>query len=44
MPTMIEQGDGGAIVLTSSVAGLVGMGSPDPGRSATPRPSTGSSG
>jgi NAD(P)-dependent dehydrogenase (short-subunit alcohol dehydrogenase family) len=31
IPTMIEQGDGGAIVLISSVAGLVGMNSPDPG-------------
>ena len=31
MPTMIEQGDGGAIVLTSSVAGLIGVGSDDPG-------------
>lgn len=30
-PHMIEQGDGGAIVLTSSVVGLVGMGSNDPG-------------
>jgi SDR family mycofactocin-dependent oxidoreductase len=30
-PTMVEQGDGGAIVLISSVAGLVAMGSPDPG-------------
>ncbi len=28
---MIEQGDGGAIVLTSSAAGLVGIGSGDPG-------------
>jgi NAD(P)-dependent dehydrogenase (short-subunit alcohol dehydrogenase family) len=28
---MIEQGDGGAIVLISSVAGLVGMNSSDPG-------------
>ncbi len=28
MPTMVEQGDGGAIVLTSSVAGLVGIGAP----------------
>ncbi|MFI5507066.1 mycofactocin-coupled SDR family oxidoreductase [Mycobacterium sp. NPDC051804] len=28
---LIEQGDGGSIVLTSSVVGLVGMGSEDPG-------------
>ena len=28
---MIEQGDGGAIVLISSVAGLIGVGSDDPG-------------
>jgi SDR family mycofactocin-dependent oxidoreductase len=31
IPTLIEQGDGGAIVLTSSVAGLIGVGSGDPG-------------
>ena len=31
MPTMIEQGDGGAIVLSSSAAGLVGIGGSDPG-------------
>jgi SDR family mycofactocin-dependent oxidoreductase len=31
MPTMIEQGDGGAIVLISSAAGLVGIGGADPG-------------
>ncbi len=31
IPTMVEQGDGGAIVLISSVAGLVAMGSYDPG-------------
>lgn len=31
IPTLIEQGDGGAIVLTSSVAGLIGVGSSDPG-------------
>jgi SDR family mycofactocin-dependent oxidoreductase len=31
IPTLIEQGEGGAIVLTSSVAGLVGVGSHDPG-------------
>jgi len=31
IPTMIEQGDGGSIVLTSSVAGLIGVGSHDPG-------------
>ncbi len=31
IPTMIEQGDGGSIVLISSVAGLVPMGSSDPG-------------
>jgi SDR family mycofactocin-dependent oxidoreductase len=31
IPTMIEQGDGGAIVLISSVAGLVAMGGDDPG-------------
>lgn len=30
-PTMISQGAGGAIVLISSVAGLVGIGSDDPG-------------
>jgi SDR family mycofactocin-dependent oxidoreductase len=30
-PTMIAQGDGGAVVLTSSVAGLIGVGSDDPG-------------
>lgn len=30
-PAMIAQGEGGAIVLTSSVVGLVGMGSDDPG-------------
>ncbi len=28
---IIEQGDGGAMVLTSSVAGLIGVGSDDPG-------------
>jgi SDR family mycofactocin-dependent oxidoreductase len=31
IPTLIEQGDGGAIVLTSSVAGLIGVGSHDAG-------------
>jgi SDR family mycofactocin-dependent oxidoreductase len=31
IPTLIEQGDGGVIVLTSSVAGLIGVGSHDPG-------------
>lgn len=31
VPTMKEQGDGGAIVLISSAAGLVGMGTFDPG-------------
>jgi SDR family mycofactocin-dependent oxidoreductase len=31
IPTMIEQGEGGSIVLTGSVAGLVGVGSDDPG-------------
>jgi SDR family mycofactocin-dependent oxidoreductase len=31
VPTLIEQGDGGSIVLISSVAGLVPMGSSDPG-------------
>ena len=30
-PAMTAQGDGGSIVLTSSVVGLVGMGSDDPG-------------
>ncbi len=30
-PRLIDQGDGGAIVLTSSVAGLIGVGSDDPG-------------
>jgi SDR family mycofactocin-dependent oxidoreductase len=31
MPTMIEQGTGGSIVVISSVAGLVGIGAGDPG-------------
>jgi SDR family mycofactocin-dependent oxidoreductase len=31
IPTMIEQGDGGSIVLISSAAGLVGIGGSDPG-------------
>ena len=31
IPTLIEQGDGGSIVLTSSVAGLIGIGSDDAG-------------
>jgi SDR family mycofactocin-dependent oxidoreductase len=31
IPTMVKQGDGGAIVLISSVAGLVGMVGDDPG-------------
>ena len=31
IPTMVEQADGGAIVLTSSAAGLVGIGGDDPG-------------
>jgi SDR family mycofactocin-dependent oxidoreductase len=31
IPMLIEQGDGGAIVLTSSVAGLIGVGSHDAG-------------
>jgi SDR family mycofactocin-dependent oxidoreductase len=31
IPTMVSQGEGGSIVLISSVAGLVGMVSPDPG-------------
>jgi SDR family mycofactocin-dependent oxidoreductase len=31
IPTMVEQGDGGSIVLTSSAAGLVGIGGEDPG-------------
>lgn len=31
IPTMVEQGDGGAIVLTSSAAGLVGIGDGDAG-------------
>ena len=43
MRPMIKAGNGGAIVLTSSVAGLVGLASPSPARSATPRPSTASS-
>jgi SDR family mycofactocin-dependent oxidoreductase len=30
-PTMIEQDDGGSIVLISSAAGLLGIGGPDPG-------------
>ena len=31
IPTMVEQGNGGSIVLTSSAAGLTGIGSPDAG-------------
>lgn len=31
IPTMVAQGDGGAIVLISSAAGLAGIGSADPG-------------
>ena len=31
IPTLTEQGDGGSIVLTSSVAGLIGVGSHDAG-------------
>lgn len=31
IPTLVEQGEGGSIVLTSSVAGLIGVGSDDPG-------------
>ena len=31
IPTLIEQGDGGSIVLISSAAGLAGVGSPDAG-------------
>ncbi len=31
IPTLVEQGEGGSIVLTSSVAGLMGVGSDDPG-------------
>jgi SDR family mycofactocin-dependent oxidoreductase len=31
VPTMIEQGDGGSIVMTSSAAGLAGIGSDDAG-------------
>jgi SDR family mycofactocin-dependent oxidoreductase len=31
IPTMIEQGDGGSVVLISSAAGLVGIGGADPG-------------
>ena len=31
MPRLIEQGDGGSIVLISSAAGLVGIGGGDPG-------------
>jgi SDR family mycofactocin-dependent oxidoreductase len=31
MPTLIEQGDGGAVVLISSAAGLTGIGGGDPG-------------
>ncbi len=30
-PTMVEQGEGGSIVLISSAAGLIGIGGPDPG-------------
>jgi SDR family mycofactocin-dependent oxidoreductase len=30
-PTMVEQGDGGSIVLISSAAGLIGIGGDDPG-------------
>ncbi|MCV7222444.1 mycofactocin-coupled SDR family oxidoreductase [Mycolicibacterium elephantis] len=31
IPTLVQQADGGSIVLTSSVAGLIGVGSDDPG-------------
>ncbi|MGV0792599.1 mycofactocin-coupled SDR family oxidoreductase [Mycolicibacterium sp. XJ1819] len=31
IPTLVEQGSGGSVVLTSSVAGLIGVGSDDPG-------------
>jgi SDR family mycofactocin-dependent oxidoreductase len=31
IPTMVDQGDGGSIVLISSSAGLAGIASPDPG-------------
>ena len=31
VPTLVAQGQGGVIILISSVAGLVGMASPDPG-------------
>lgn len=31
IPTLVQQGEGGSIVLTSSVAGLIGVGSDDPG-------------
>ena len=44
MPTMVEQGDGGSIVLISSAAGLVGIGSDDAGPSDTPPPNTAWSG
>ena len=45
IPTMVEQGDGGAIVLISSVAGLVPHEQRRSGRhSATPRPNTAWSG
>ena len=31
MPRLVEQGDGGSIVLISSAAGLIGIGGGDPG-------------
>ncbi len=43
IPTLIEQGTGGSIVLISSAAGLVGIGSSDPGSLGYAAPSTASS-
>jgi NAD(P)-dependent dehydrogenase (short-subunit alcohol dehydrogenase family) len=42
-PVLVEQGQGGAIVLTSSTAGLKGIGASRAGVRATPPPSTGAS-
>lgn len=42
-PTLVDQGTGGAIVLTSSTAGLKGIGGDPVVARATPRPSTESS-
>jgi NADP-dependent 3-hydroxy acid dehydrogenase YdfG len=40
IPSMIERGAGGAIVLTSSTAGINGIGGSSRAVSATPPPST----